>query len=1132
MAKKKKNIKNQTFDVYPYLDQYQYLMRNGGALPWYQTEGPIEETVEEEETVDKKLDFKEWVLQDPVNRKGANAQEQYQEYLKGTPSEENTEGEETDGTRGGDYTDESVDNKCICPEGWERAGEEYFSSGSCSPTKSTCGEQISENAEDNDGEGDGSPEGEGCEKSVYFECAKKGLKVDPATCTCIEKVEESSETDKQKAIQDYQNGKISKKEMEDVVNSHNLGQGTKKGTPDYELSPTSKWGLLADAIGSTGQAIKGFGRQSINPKTGKPYTKADFKQTTLDTSKIGNANDAQLYWDDANLQKFIESGDKDMKLSDVIGTQGMHTSRRFNEFQDHRDNLITEYNEKGHLDNTNVASRQTMDRVTGNVTYDDVEYEEEVTEDNPNFNPDEPESEENPKTVTKTVTKTRAFDSENDRTEFDKARDKTKDYSVTDILVNPDADVTSLVRTGPEADPNVIMDDGMSNLQIEDYDPENDYTDNKKVIKKSSEEIKREKREEDNNNNNDDGNDNPSGLIEESRVDNGDGTTTIKYTNGATKVIKTQEGNQERKNRLRKEREEASMGLEMFVYGGQKQLDKYQDKGEKVHDFLEYTPNFPRTSVVPYTGNFTANELQNAITRDSSRIENDLANSWMYRNVIGQDQNHQSNLGPAGKLQLNREWLHKLLMQDDQERADKLNFYRNGGALPFYQDEGEKDKDNKNKSDGPSDPPKDNNAEKKEVPVDETNENANNDANNPDANATPPPDGSPEGDGTTDEEEANMTEEEMNEMDETTVADSGVVDSSYGNIANRVKANTKTGIVDRAINTYGDVSGAVTKWADFGNAVLEGWANDAAQTKAETENTDAESQFMVQESSQGIHDVNSGDSFTNEKVDEIYSGNNMKAPLIMQMGGQGMAQPVVDNVNYAALAEFTGSNPYNVEIGYSPEVIAYQKQIMAKMAYGGHLPMAKDGWWDKAKNWYEETDFKTPINKGLDYAQTAMSAAGTVPIVGNVVDAVNTATSGARAGYSAYEGDTEGAMKHTENMAINAASMIPGAGIAVGAASVAKDAAEYAGVTDGRSMTTQVADAVTPDKKDGKSPSALIAKAEETTLPKTEKPAPSTIAKKKDEPKIDKVAKYGTEVEIDYELLQELIKAGADIEII
>ena len=549
----------------------------------------------------------------------------------------------------------------------------------------------------------------------------------------------------------------------------------------------------------------------------------------------------------------------------------------------------------------------------------------------------------------------------------------------------------------------------------------------------------------------------------------------------------------------------------------------------------EYIPGFPRTGGAEFgPGNFTAEEYQNAITRDSTLLDNYIQENPWRTYFAGSNQDHASSAGSwSGDIQLNREWLHKLLMQDDQERAEKLNVYRKGGALPFYQDEGEKkDKDNKNKSDGPNDPPKDNNAEKKDVPADNTNEEANNDANDPNANTTPPPDGSPEGDGTTvDEEEANMTEEEMNEMDETTVADSGVVDSSYGNIANRVKAATKTGIVDRAINTYGDVSGAVTKWADFGNAVLEGWANDAAQTKAETENTDAESQFMVQESSQGIHDVNSGDSFTNEKVDEIYSGNNMKAPLIMQMGGQGMVQPTVDNVNYAALAEFTGSNPYNVEIGYSPEVIAYQKQIMAKMAYGGQLPMAQDGWWDKAKNWYEETDFKTPINKGLDYAQTAMSAAGTVPIVGNVVDAVNTATSGARAGYAAYEGDTDAALKHTENMAVNAASMIPGAGIAVGAASVAKDTAEYAGLTDGRSMSAQVADAVTPDKKDGKSPSALIAKAE-TTPPKTEKAAPPAIAKKKDEPKIDKVAKYGTEVEIDYELLQELIKAGADIEII
>tara|TARA_R110001592_G_scaffold311_4_gene1844 strand:+ start:32331 stop:35576 length:3246 start_codon:yes stop_codon:yes gene_type:complete len=1081
MAKKKKNIKNQTFDVYPYLDQYQYLMRNGGQLPWYQTEGPIEE-----ETVDKKLEFKEWVLQDPVNRQGANAQEQYQEYLKGTPSKENIEDEETNGTRGGDYTDESVDNKCICPEGWERAGEEYFSSGSCSPTKSTCGEQISENAKNNDGEGDGSPEGEGCEKSVYFECAKKGLKVDPATCTCIEKVEESSETDKQKAIQDYQNGKISKKEMENIVNSHNLGKGTKKGTPDYEISPTSKWGLLGDAVGSTVGTIKGFGRQSINPKTGKPYTRADFKQTTIDTSKIKNESGAQLYWDDANLQKFIETGDKNTKLSDIIGTQGMHSSRRFDDFQDYRQTLVNEYDKEGHLNTNDVASRQSMDRTTGDITYDDVEYEEEVTEDNPDFNPDEEESETNQKTITKTVTKTRAFDPENDKTEYDKARDNTKDYSTTDVLVNPDADVTSIVRTGPEADPNVIdLEGNMTSLQIEKYDSENDYTDNKKVIKKTSEEIKKEKREDNNNNdNNDDGNDNPSGLIEESRVDNGDGTVTIKYNNGATKIIKTPESSQQKKNRIRKENnKEASMGLEMFVYGGQKDLDKYQTQGEKVHKFLEYTPDFPRTSVVPYKGNHTAVDLQNAITRDSIRIENDLADSWMYRNLMGQDKNHQSNQGPAGKLQLNREWLHKLLMQDDQERVEKLNFYRNGGTLPFYEDGEETDL---------LKPPADINEEVVEIPE-------------------------------VVEEEANLTEEEMNELDETTVKKSGVVESKYGNLANRAKAYTKTGIADRAINTYGDISNTVTKWADFGSAVSEGWQNDAAQTKAETENTDAESQFMVQESSQGIHDVNSGDSFTNDKVDEIYSGNNMKAPLIVQQGGnpqqmaqQQMAQPVVDNVNYAALTEFTGSNPYNVEIGYSPEVIAYQKQIMAKMAHGGQLPMAKDGWWDSvkegasnlydsAKETYDNTDFKTPINKALDYSQTAMSAAGMIPVVGNAVDLVNAGVSGARGGYAAATGDTEGVKDHAENAALNLASAVPGAGQVAGGMALAKDTAKYAGM-DG-SVSTNIANAITP-----------------TTTP--------SVQITENKPEINKVAKYGTEVEVDYELLQELIKAGADIEII
>ena len=56
MAKNKKNKNSQTFDVYPYLDQYQYLMKTGGALPWYQTRGPVEEGAQPTKE-DEKLDL-------------------------------------------------------------------------------------------------------------------------------------------------------------------------------------------------------------------------------------------------------------------------------------------------------------------------------------------------------------------------------------------------------------------------------------------------------------------------------------------------------------------------------------------------------------------------------------------------------------------------------------------------------------------------------------------------------------------------------------------------------------------------------------------------------------------------------------------------------------------------------------------------------------------------------------------------------------------------------------------------------------------------------------------------------------------------------------------------------------------
>ena len=96
------------------------------------------------------------------------------------------------------------------------------------------------------------------------------------------------------------------------------------------------------------------------------------------------------------------------------------------------------------------------------------------------------------------------------------------------------------------------------------------------------------------------------------------------------------------------------------------------------------------------------------------------------------------------------------------------------------------------------------------------------------------------------------------------------------------------------------------------------------------------------------------------------------------------------------------------------------------------------------------------VNTGLDAAQTAMTAAGMVPVVGNVVDLVNTGVSGVRAGVAGLTGDSDGVLKHTENMAINAGSAIPGVGIGVGAAGLAKDTATYTGLIDDKSIAANL----------------------------------------------------------------------------
>jgi hypothetical protein len=168
--------------------------------------------------------------------------------------------------------------------------------------------------------------------------------------------------------------------------------------------------------------------------------------------------------------------------------------------------------------------------------------------------------------------------------------------------------------------------------------------------------------------------------------------------------------------------------------------------------------------------------------------------------------------------------------------------------------------------------------------------------------------------------------------------------------------------------------------------------------------------------------------------------------------------------------------------------------------YGSYLAVPK---MNEGGNWF---------SKAVDYGQTALGAAGLTPgPVGLGADAINTGISGIRAGYNKFIGDNESAKKHTENMALNATSMIPGpAGWAAGASGLAKDMAGYAGaIDDNKSITTQVADSMQT------------------------KPSQPTMAVKGTSA-IDNTAKLGgeQEAEIDMDLYYELMKAGADIKIL
>jgi len=104
-------------------------------------------------------------------------------------------------------------------------------------------------------------------------------------------------------------------------------------------------------------------------------------------------------------------------------------------------------------------------------------------------------------------------------------------------------------------------------------------------------------------------------------------------------------------------------------------------KYQKVNQTMKYIPDFPRSGGTEFgPGGFNAEQYQNAITRDSTAMENYIQENPIRSYFMGSNQDHASSAGSlSGNLQMNREWLHKLLgfdFADTKKAAEKLNTYQ------------------------------------------------------------------------------------------------------------------------------------------------------------------------------------------------------------------------------------------------------------------------------------------------------------------------------------------------------------------------------------------------------------------------------------------------------------------------
>lgn len=241
---------------------------------------------------------------------------------------------------------------------------------------------------------------------------------------------------------------------------------------------------LLGAAFMTANSLKGAGSRikkafmNINPNTGLPYSHTDFGVST-----ITNTTDENVVLDPEGLAKLY---DKKGRLKDEFNTadnlfmtQNEARANYFNQAADYFTKTFIDENEfleDGVTPNPNygkpLLSKQTMDK-DGNITYADIEYNEDVEVDNPTYNPDLPISEDNQPFITETVTKTRAH-TDADLTVGDKVQEHVKDLNVSRIQYNDDySEVDSFTMN------NISTNEDGSTKTIEQtvaYDPDADYS--------------------------------------------------------------------------------------------------------------------------------------------------------------------------------------------------------------------------------------------------------------------------------------------------------------------------------------------------------------------------------------------------------------------------------------------------------------------------------------------------------------------------------------------------------------------------------------------------------------------------------------------------------------------------------